>query len=52
LSSIKFGPILIETQLLANTGEHFSSAVELHDEEYFLLGLEGVLDIHEKWMID
>ena len=51
LSCIEFGSGLFEAFALSEMGEHLSSSDEVHDEENFLFGLEGVLQLDEEGVV-
>lgn len=43
LCCVELGSFFWEAFAFPEVGKHFSSPDEVHDEEYFFFGLEGVL---------
>ena len=49
--SIKLCPLLWELSHLSEMHKKFTTSDKLHNEEYFLIGLEHVFHTDQKWMI-
>lgn len=52
LSSVELSSFFCKSFALSEVSEHFSSANEIHNKKYLLLGLEGILQADQERMIN